>query len=104
MHNIHTTQLPGASLVVESYRAQLSESSEYSSIAGFERDMPYCCLRLPTSGGKIWLATRSVQRRRRNCAGYFIPYFICLHSPTIACSAANAPKAVGWDDEGIPTR
>ena len=62
MHNMHTTQPPGASLVVESYRAQLSESSKYSSIAGFERDMPYFCLRLPTGGGKTWLAARSVQR------------------------------------------
>jgi len=66
MHNMHTTQPPGALLVVESYRAQLSESSKYRSIAGFERDMPYFCLRMPTGGGKTWLAARSVPRRRRN--------------------------------------
>ena len=62
MHNMHTTQPPGASLVVESYRAQLSESSKYISIAGFERDMPYFCLQRPTGGGKTWLAARSVHR------------------------------------------
>jgi type III restriction enzyme len=32
----------------------------YAPIAGFERGMPYFCLRVPTGGGKTWLAAKSV--------------------------------------------
>lgn len=32
----------------------------YSPIAGFPSDMPYFCLRVPTGGGKTWLAAKSV--------------------------------------------
>ena len=32
----------------------------YRPLAGFPPDMPYFCLRLPTGGGKTWLAARSV--------------------------------------------
>jgi len=33
----------------------------YNPIAGFPDDMPYFCLRVPTGGGKTWLAAKSVQ-------------------------------------------
>lgn len=32
----------------------------YKSIEGFEEDMPYFCLRVPTGGGKTYLAAKSV--------------------------------------------
>jgi type III restriction enzyme len=32
----------------------------YNPIAGFPEDMPYFCLRVPTGGGKTWLAAKSV--------------------------------------------
>ena len=32
----------------------------YNPLAGFPADMPYFCLRVPTGGGKTWLAARSV--------------------------------------------
>lgn len=32
----------------------------YSAIAGFPSEMPYFCLRVPTGGGKTWLAAKSV--------------------------------------------
>ena len=32
----------------------------YRPLTGFPPDMPYFCLRLPTGGGKTWLAARSV--------------------------------------------
>jgi type III restriction enzyme len=32
----------------------------YNPLAGFPPDMPYFCLRVPTGGGKTWLAARSV--------------------------------------------
>jgi type III restriction enzyme len=32
----------------------------YSPIAGFPAEMPYFCLRVPTGGGKTWLAAKSV--------------------------------------------
>ncbi|MEW5791531.1 MAG: DEAD/DEAH box helicase [Pseudomonadota bacterium] len=34
--------------------------SQYNPIAGFSPDMPYFCLRVPTGGGKTWLAAKSV--------------------------------------------
>jgi len=32
----------------------------YNSLNGFATDMPYFCLRVPTGGGKTWLASKSV--------------------------------------------
>lgn len=34
--------------------------SQYNPIEGFAVDMPYFCLRVPTGGGKTWLAAKSV--------------------------------------------
>lgn len=34
----------------------------YNPLQGFPKDMPYFCLRVPTGGGKTWLAAKSVQR------------------------------------------
>jgi type III restriction enzyme len=34
----------------------------YKPLAGFPPDMPYFCLRVPTGGGKTWLAAKSVAR------------------------------------------
>ncbi|MBC2768791.1 DEAD/DEAH box helicase [Pusillimonas minor] len=33
----------------------------YNPLSGFPSDMPYFCLRVPTGGGKTWLAAKSVQ-------------------------------------------
>lgn len=33
----------------------------YRPLSGFPADMPYFCLRIPTGGGKTWLAAKSVQ-------------------------------------------
>ncbi|MCE5360428.1 MAG: DEAD/DEAH box helicase family protein [Acidithiobacillus sp.] len=33
----------------------------YNPLSGFPADMPYFCLRVPTGGGKTWLAAKSVQ-------------------------------------------
>ncbi|WP_394752117.1 DEAD/DEAH box helicase [Crenothrix sp.] len=33
----------------------------YKSLSGFAEDMPYFCLRIPTGGGKTWLAAKSVK-------------------------------------------
>lgn len=35
--------------------------SRYQPIEGFSAGMPYFCLRVPTGGGKTWIAARSVQ-------------------------------------------
>lgn len=32
----------------------------YRSLAGFDADMPFFCLRVPTGGGKTWMAAKSV--------------------------------------------
>jgi len=34
---------------------------QYNPIAGFPAEMPYFCLRIPTGGGKTWLAAKAVQ-------------------------------------------
>ena len=36
------------------------KGSQYNPIGGFANDMPYFCLRVPTGGGKTWLAAKSV--------------------------------------------
>jgi len=36
------------------------EGGKYQAIAGFSSNMPYFCLRVPTGGGKTWLAAKSV--------------------------------------------
>lgn len=36
------------------------QSLGYTSLKGFPADMPYFCLRIPTGGGKTWLAAKSV--------------------------------------------
>lgn len=36
------------------------KSLGYTSLNGFPIDMPYFCLRIPTGGGKTWLAAKSV--------------------------------------------
>lgn len=33
----------------------------YNPLSGFPADMPYFCLRVPTGGGKTWLAAKSIQ-------------------------------------------
>ena len=45
----------------ETTRDLWNEGSRFSPIAGFPRDMPYFCLRVPTGGGKTWLAAKSVR-------------------------------------------
>lgn len=35
-------------------------AQSYQPIDGFEKGMPYFCLRIPTGGGKTWLAAKSV--------------------------------------------
>ena len=34
---------------------------QYNPIGGFPEEMPYFCLRIPTGGGKTWLAAKAVQ-------------------------------------------
>lgn len=36
------------------------QSLRYTPLAGFAPDMPYFCLRVPTGGGKTWLAAKSL--------------------------------------------
>ncbi len=37
------------------------KGSEFHPISGFSSEMPYFCLRIPTGGGKTWVAAKSVQ-------------------------------------------
>ena len=36
-------------------------NAPYKGLSGFAEDMPYFCLRIPTGGGKTWLAAKSVK-------------------------------------------
>jgi len=54
-------EFPSPSVAFHAVTEQLwGKGLAYSPIAGFPADMPYFCLRVPTGGGKTWLAAKSV--------------------------------------------
>jgi len=54
-------ELPSPSVAFNTVTERLwGKGLAYRPIAGFLRDMPYFCLRVPTGGGKTWLAAKSV--------------------------------------------
>ena len=55
-------ELPSPSVAFMATTERLwGRSLAYNPLAGFPPDMPYFCLRVPTGGGKTWLAAKSVQ-------------------------------------------
>lgn len=46
-----------------------NRGSAYNPISGFADDMPYFCLRVPTGGGKTWLAAKSVNHINTHLLG-----------------------------------
>ena len=56
-------ELPSASIAFTATTERLwGHGLAYHPLSGFPTDMPYFCLRVPTGGGKTWLAAKSVQR------------------------------------------
>jgi type III restriction enzyme len=54
--------LPSPSIAFMATTERLwGRSLAYNPLPGFPTDMPYFCLRVPTGGGKTWLAAKSVQ-------------------------------------------
>lgn len=54
-------ELPTPSLAFTATTERLwSRGNPYHPLPGFPADMPYFCLRVPTGGGKTWLAAKSV--------------------------------------------
>ena len=54
-------ELPSASIAFTATTERLwGRGNPYNPLAGFPADMPYFCLRVPTGGGKTWLAAKSV--------------------------------------------
>lgn len=54
-------ELPSPSIAFTATTERLWERGlPYNPLAGFPTDMPYFCLRVPTGGGKTWLAAKSV--------------------------------------------
>jgi type III restriction enzyme len=54
-------EFPKASLAFTATTERLwNHGLGYRPLQGFEPDMPYFCLRVPTGGGKTWLAAKSV--------------------------------------------
>ena len=54
-------ELPSPSIAFNAVTERLwGRGLSYNSLAGFPSDMPYFCLRVPTGGGKTWLAAKSV--------------------------------------------
>lgn len=52
---------PSASVAFADVTERLwGKSISYHPIDGFEKGMPYFCLRIPTGGGKTWMAAKSV--------------------------------------------
>ena len=54
-------ELPSASIAFTATTERLwGQGLAYHGLKGFPGDMPYFCLRVPTGGGKTWLAAKSV--------------------------------------------
>ena len=54
-------ELPSPSIAFTATTERLwGRGNAYNPLAGFPADMPYFCLRVPTGGGKTWLAAKSV--------------------------------------------
>lgn len=56
----HELPSPSSAFTVTTERLW-GRGSPYNPLSGFPADMPYFCLRVPTGGGKTWLAAKSVQ-------------------------------------------
>lgn len=56
----HELPSPSSAFTVTTERLW-GRGSPYNPLSGFPVDMPYFCLRVPTGGGKTWLAAKSVQ-------------------------------------------
>lgn len=55
-------ELPSPSIAFTATTERLwGRGNPYNPLAGFPADMPYFCLRVPTGGGKTWLAAKSIQ-------------------------------------------
>jgi type III restriction enzyme len=55
-------ELPSPSIAFTATTERLwGRGNSYNPLSGFPADMPYFCLRVPTGGGKTWLAAKSVQ-------------------------------------------
>lgn len=55
-------ELPSPSIAFTAATERLwGRGNPYNPLSGFPPDMPYFCLRVPTGGGKTWLAAKSVQ-------------------------------------------
>ena len=55
-------ELPSPSIAFTATTERLwGRGNPYNPLSGFPPDMPYFCLRVPTGGGKTWLAAKSVQ-------------------------------------------
>jgi type III restriction enzyme len=55
-------ELPSPSIAFTAATERLwGRGNSYNPLSGFPVDMPYFCLRVPTGGGKTWLAAKSVQ-------------------------------------------
>jgi len=55
-------ELPSPSIAYTATTERLwGQGQRYNPLSGFPPDMPYFCLRVPTGGGKTWLAAKSVQ-------------------------------------------
>lgn len=55
----HELPSPSISFITTTERLW-GRGNPYSPLPGFPADMPYFCLRVPTGGGKTWLAAKSV--------------------------------------------
>ena len=54
-------ELPSPSIAFTATTERLwGRGNMYNPLSGFPPDMPYFCLRVPTGGGKTWLAAKSV--------------------------------------------
>ncbi|AGX87420.1 DEAD/DEAH box helicase [Candidatus Symbiobacter mobilis] len=58
-HACHALPSPAVAFTATTERLW-GRGNPYHPLSGFPADMPYFCLRVPTGGGKTWLAARSI--------------------------------------------
>jgi type III restriction enzyme len=82
----------------------------YNPLSGFPSDMPYFCLRVPTGGGKTWLAAKSVAlinshllRTEHSVILWLTPSKPIREQTLRALRDRNHPYAVALRESGLVT-
>ena len=104
-------ELPSPSVAFNAVTERLwGHGLSYSPLSGFPPDMPYFCLRVPTGGGKTWLAAKSVSlinthllRTEHSVILWLTPSKPIREQTLRALRDRNHPYAVALRESGLVT-